>query len=67
MVGEEEEPFVLQFLDVSRAYPHAEVLRDDFYVETARDGASGRHVLAGSARLLWDARRGTDRLRIRCP
>ena len=25
---------VLQFLDVSRAYPHAEVLRDDFYVET---------------------------------
>ena len=28
------EPLVLQFLDVSRAYPHAEVLRDDFYVET---------------------------------
>ena len=27
-------PLVLQFLDVSRAYPHAEVLRDDFYVET---------------------------------
>ena len=31
------EPLVLQFLDASRAYPHAEVLRDDFYVE--------RHVL----------------------
>ena len=28
------EPLVLQFLDVCRAYPHAEVLRDDFYVET---------------------------------
>ena len=28
------EPLVLQFLDVSRAYPHAEDLRDDFYVET---------------------------------
>ena len=28
------EPLVLQFLDVSRAYPHAEGLRDDFYVET---------------------------------
>ena len=28
------ETFVLQFLDVSRACPLAEVLRDDFYVET---------------------------------
>ena len=28
------EPLVLQFLDVSRAYPHSEVLRDDFFVET---------------------------------
>ena len=28
------EPLVLQFLDVSRAYTHAELLRDDFYVET---------------------------------
>ena len=28
------EPLVLQFLDISRAYTHAEVLRDDFYVET---------------------------------
>ena len=48
-------PVALQFLDVSRACPHAEVLRDDFYVETARDGASGRHMLASSARLVWDA------------
>ena len=28
------EPLVLQFQNVSRACPHAEVLRDDFYVET---------------------------------
>ena len=34
MEGAGGEPLVLQFLDVSRAYPHAEVLRDDFYVET---------------------------------
>ena len=34
MKGAGGEPLVLQFLDVSRAYPHAEVLRDDFYVET---------------------------------
>ena len=41
MKGAGGEPLVLQFLDVSRAYPHAEVLRDEFYVETgARDRAS---------------------------
>ena len=34
MKGASGEPLVLQFVDVSRAYPHAEVLRDDFYVET---------------------------------
>ena len=34
MKGAGGEPLVLQFLDVSRVYPHAEVLRDDFYVET---------------------------------
>ena len=34
MKGAGGEPLVLQFLEVSRAYPHAEVLRDDFYVET---------------------------------
>ena len=33
MKGAGGEPLMLQFLDVSRAYPHAEVLRDDFYVE----------------------------------
>ena len=27
------EPLVLQFMDVNRAYPHAEVLRDNFYIE----------------------------------
>ena len=32
--GGEPVVFVLQFLDVSRGYPHAQVLRDDFYVET---------------------------------
>ena len=35
MKGAGGEPLVLQFLDVSRAYPHAEVLRNDFFVETA--------------------------------
>ena len=34
MKGAGGEPLVLQFLDVSRAYPHVDVLRDDFYVET---------------------------------
>ena len=34
MKGAGGEPLVLQFLEVSRAHPHAEVLRDDFYVET---------------------------------
>ena len=34
MKGVGGEPLVLQILDVSRAYPHAEVLRDDFCVET---------------------------------
>ena len=34
MKGTGGEPLALQFLDVSRAYSHAEVLRDDFYVET---------------------------------
>ena len=34
MKGAGGEPLVLQFLDASRAYPHADVLRDDFYVET---------------------------------
>ena len=34
MKGAGGEPLVLQFLDVSRAYAHAEVLRDDFHVET---------------------------------
>ena len=34
MKGAGGEPLVLQFLDVSRAYPNAEVLRDDFNVET---------------------------------
>ena len=34
MKGAGGEPLVLQFLDVSRAYPHAEVLRDDFHVGT---------------------------------
>ena len=34
MKGAGGEPLVLQFLNVSRAHPHAEVLRDDFYVET---------------------------------
>ena len=34
MKGAGGDPLVLQFLDVSRAYPHTEVLRDDFYVET---------------------------------
>ena len=57
MKGAGGELLVLQLLDVSRAYPHAEVLRDDF---CARDGASGRHMLASSARLVWDARRRTD-------
>ena len=38
MKGTGGEPLVLQFLDVSRAYPHAEVLRDDFYVETVPAG-----------------------------
>ena len=33
MKGAGGEPLVLQFLDVSRAHPHAETLRDDFYVE----------------------------------
>ena len=37
MKGAGGEPLVLQFLDVSRAYPHAEVLRDDFYVETVQE------------------------------
>ena len=32
MKGAGGEPLVLQFLDVSRAYPHAEAQRDDFYV-----------------------------------
>ena len=32
MKGAGGEPLALQFLDVSRPYPHAEVLRDDFYV-----------------------------------
>ena len=31
--GPKGEPLVLQFLDVSRAHPHCDVLRDDFYVE----------------------------------
>ena len=31
--GPEGEPLVLQFLDVSRAHMHCDVLRDDFYVE----------------------------------
>ena len=34
MQGTGGEPLVLQFLDVRRVYPHAEVLRGDFYVET---------------------------------
>ena len=34
MKGTGGEPLVSQFLDVSRTYPHAEVLRDDFYVGT---------------------------------
>ena len=34
MSGVGGELLVIQFLDVSRAYPHAQVLRDDFYVET---------------------------------
>ena len=34
MKGAGGEPLVLQFLDVSTAYTHAEALRDDFYVET---------------------------------
>ena len=33
MKGAGGEPLMLQFLDVSRAYPHAETLRDDRYVE----------------------------------
>ena len=33
MKGAGGEPLMLQFLDVSRAYPHAETLRYDFYVE----------------------------------
>ena len=37
MKGAGGEPLVLQFLDVSRAYPHAEVLRFDFHVETVPD------------------------------
>ena len=31
MKGAGGEPLVLQFLDVSRAHPHAETLRDNFY------------------------------------
>ena len=50
------EPLVLQFLDVSRAYPLAEVLRDDFYAETVPEMAFGRHVLACSAWLVRYAR-----------
>ena len=34
MKGAGGDPLVLQFLDVSRAYPHAEVLRDGVYFET---------------------------------
>ena len=34
MKGPRFQLLVLQFLDASRAYPHAEVLLDDFYVET---------------------------------
>ena len=33
MWGAGGDPLVLQFVDVSRTHPHAETLRDDFYVE----------------------------------
>ena len=37
MEGTGGEPLILQFLDVSRAYPHAKVLRVDFHVETVQE------------------------------
>ena len=56
MKGAGGEPLMLQFLDVSRAYPHAEVLRDDFYVEAV--------LVMGRPK--DDARRGTG-FRVRGP
>ena len=45
--GASGEPLMVQFLDVSRAYSHTETLRDDFYVETTRDGVSRGSCLLG--------------------
>ena len=56
MKGAGGEPLMLQFLDVSRAYPHAEVLRDDFYVEAVLEMGLPED----------DARRGTS-FRVRGP
>ena len=56
MKGAGGEPLMLQFLDVSRAYPHAEVLRDDFYVEAVPEMGLPED----------DARRGTG-FRVRGP
>ena len=46
----------LQFLDVSRAYPHAEVLRDDVYVETVPEMGLPEDTCLLARRLVWDAR-----------
>ena len=68
MKGAGGEPLVLQFLDVSRAYPHAEAQRDDFYVEAVPEMGLSEDtcLLAQRAWCGWDARRGTG-FRIRCP
>ena len=52
MKGTGGEPLVLQFLDVSRACPHADVLRDDFYVETVPEMG----LPEDTCWLVWDAR-----------
>ena len=60
MKGAGGEPLVLQFLDVSRACPHAEAQRDDFYVEAVPEmGLPEDTCLLGAAGMGCETR---DRL-----
>ena len=47
-------PHKLMFIDISKAYLHADVLNDSIYVELRRRDEHAEHVWKAAARLVWD-------------